>query len=126
MLETNVIKEHLSKTFCYKCGTSLEDAKITTISEIPVAVVAHAKCQNCEAESMVTITVRGSGAIPMLTDLTGAELKKFIGAKSITYDELLELHVLLKKKSICELMQKKEKNLEEKTKLSAEIENSQQ
>jgi hypothetical protein len=124
MLETNVIKEHLSKTFCYKCGTSLEDAKITTISEVPVAMVAHAKCQNCQAESMVTITVSGGGAIPMLSDLNGEELKRFLGAKSITYDELLDLHTLLKKKPICELMHIKEKHLEKKQKLYAGKENS--
>lgn len=121
MLETNVIKEHLAKTFCYKCGTSLEDAKITTISEIPIAMIAHAKCQNCEAESMVTITVAGGGAVPMLSDLTGEELKKFLGAKSISYDELIDLHLKLKKKTICELMQKKENYLEKKQQGSEKI-----
>ncbi len=126
MLESSVIKEHLSKTFCYKCGTSLEDAKITTISEVPVAVVAHARCKNCQAESMVTITIAGGGSVPMLTDLTGDELKKFIGAKSITYDESLDLHLLLKKKPICELMQKKDKILENKPESYAGKEKSQQ
>lgn len=126
MLETHVIKDQLSKTFCYKCGASLEDAKITTISEIPVATVAHAKCRNCKAESMVTITMAGGGAVPMLSDLNGEEINKFIGAKSITYDELLDLHLLLKKKTICELMQTKEKYLEKRTETYAGKEKSQQ
>lgn len=116
MLEKHFIKEHLAKTLCHKCGASLETAKLTTISEVPVALVAHAKCVNCQAESMITITLAGSGIMPVISDLTGQEIKKFIGAKSISYDELLDLHKMLQKNSICKLMQKKEQNSEKKQK----------
>lgn len=109
MLEKHFIKEHLAKTSCHNCGNSLEEAKLTTISEVPVAVVAHAKCVKCKAETMVTITSAGSGAIPVMSDLTGAEFKKFLGRKSVTYDELLDLHKILERKSICKLLQEKEK-----------------
>jgi hypothetical protein len=53
----------------------------------------------------------GAGAVPLISDLQGSELKKFIGLKSVTYEEILDLHVALKKESIWNLLQKKERSL---------------
>src|SRR5258708_1162434 len=103
MLEQKYIKEHLEKTLCYKCGSSLEGAKLTSITDAPVVLIAHAVCPKCQAESMVTITSTGSGSIPVISDLHGEEMKKFIGIKSTSYDELLRLHKLLEKKDIWSL-----------------------
>ena len=110
MIEKKFILENLQKTYCYKCGASLEGAKLVTITEAPIALVAHAVCVVCKAQSMVTITQTGSGTVPVQSDLTGEEFKKFIGAKTVSYDELLDLHVALKKKNIWNLMDKKDKN----------------
>ncbi|MFC1722018.1 hypothetical protein ACFL0C_00030 [Patescibacteria group bacterium] len=116
MLEKNYINEYLQKAYCYKCGTSLERAKLETITEAPIALVAHAVCAICQAESMVTITTTGSGVTPLISDLGVTEFKKFMGVRSVSYDELLDLHKLLKKKDICNLLDKKEKSLEKKHK----------
>ncbi len=104
MQETNFIKEYLQKTYCYKCGSSLEGAKLETITEAPIAFVAHAICSKCQAESMVTITSAGGGATPLISDLNVTEFKKFIGAKSVSYDELIDLHKELTKNNICNLL----------------------
>ena len=117
MLEKDYIKEYLQKTFCYKCGTSLGSAKLETIAEAPVALIAHAVCPKCQAESMVTITSAGGGASPMLSDLNVTEFKKFMGVKSVAHDELLDLHKILKRKSLWSLLVKKEKSLEKKQKI---------
>src|SRR3989338_3413855 len=100
MLEQKFIKEHLERTFCYKCGSSLEEAKLITITEAPIAMIAHAVCPKCQAESMVTITATGSGASPLVSDLTGEEFRKFLNEGSVTYDDLLSLHKSLAKESI--------------------------
>ena len=63
---------------------------------------------------MVTITTAGGGVTPLLSDLNVTEFKKFMRAKSVSYDELLTLHKMLKKKSICNLLDKKENFLERK------------
>jgi hypothetical protein len=109
MLENTYIKEYLQKTVCYKCGASLQGAKLETIKEAPIAFVAHAVCHQCQAESMVTITTSGGGATPLISDLDVKEFKKFMAVKSVSYDELLDLHKLLDKKDICSLLDKKEK-----------------
>lgn len=116
MLAKKFIIENLQKTHCYKCGASLESAKVVPISEMPIAWVAHAVCPICQAESMVTITPSGNGIMPVQSDLTGLEYKKFIGVKSVSYDELLDLHLALKREPIWNLLQKKDKNSEKKLK----------
>ena len=118
MLEKKFILENLQKTYCYKCGTSLEGAKLVTITEAPIALVAHAVCGICKAESMITITPAGSGIVPVQSDLTGVEFKKFIGAKSVNYDELLDLHIALKKKNLWKLLVTKDKKSVKKSKAS--------
>lgn len=111
MIEKKFIVENLQKAQCYKCGSSMGDAELVPITNAPVAWVAHAVCPICKAESMVTITSAGSGIMPIQSDLTGTEYKKFVGIKSVSYDELLDLHVALKKEPLWNLLQKKEKNL---------------
>lgn len=79
-----------------------------TITEAPIAFVAHAVCTKCQAESMVTITSTGGGATPLISDLDITEFKKFIGQRSVSYDDLLDLHKLLTKNNICNLLDKKD------------------
>jgi len=116
MLEKKFILENLEKATCYKCGTSLEGAKLVTITEAPIAVVAHAVCPICKAESMITITPTGSGIVPVQSDLTGQEFKKFVGSNAVSYDDLLDLHAALKKQNIWSLLVQKEKKQVKKLK----------
>ncbi len=112
MLEKKLLTESLQRICCHKCGSSMEGASIVTVNEAPASLIAHAVCSVCKAESMVTITPVGSGIMPVQSDLTGSEFKKFISAKAVSYDEVLDLHVALKKENIWNLMDKKEKYLE--------------
>jgi hypothetical protein len=126
MMETKQIRESLSRVVCYKCGKPLENSRFSTITSAPVALVAHVVCSECHAQSIVTLTTLGAGSVPLISDLRGSELKKFIGLKSVTYDEILDLHAALKKESIWNLLQKKEKSLEKVQKNSERKDRSQQ
>lgn len=112
MLENTHIREKLQKAFCPKCGASLEGAIIVPITSMPIASVVHTTCAVCKTQSMVTITHTGSIIMPVQTDLMGDEFNKFLGTKPVGYDELLDLHVALKKEKLWKLLQKKEKNSE--------------
>lgn len=103
------INEHLAKALCYKCGASLEGAKLTPISKVSMALIAHTVCPKCAAESIITITLAGSGIMPLISDLRGMEIEKFTGKSPTSYEELFELHSLLKGKNIWKLLQKKDK-----------------
>lgn len=108
MLEKKFIKENLEKTYCHKCGASLGSAKISPITEASIVMIAHAVCLQCQAESMVTITTSGTGSVPLISDMSSDEMKKFVHSKLITYDEIIDLHHTLKKENIWKLMHKKE------------------
>lgn len=107
ILSTN-LKTHLSKTLCPKCGSSLDTAKLVPITEMPVGILAHAVCIKCKSENMVRITSMGAGVMPLISDLQGREVKKFINTGNVTFEEVIELHKKLSKESICNLLQKKE------------------
>jgi hypothetical protein len=114
MLEKKFITESLQKTRCYKCGSTMERAKIIPITEAPLALVAHTVCATCQAEGMLTITPVGSGLMPIKSDLKGDEVKKFIDAKAVSYQELLDLHTTIKKEGIWKLLDKKDSKKEKK------------
>lgn len=116
MIENKNLKENLQNTICYKCGSSLEHAQLIPISEAPLALIAHAVCPKCRAESMLTITAIGNGVVPLVSDLKGSEIKKFLGAKSVSYDELLDLHEMLEKESLWNLLRKQEQSSEKNLK----------
>jgi hypothetical protein len=124
MLEKRFIKEHLERSSCYKCGSSLGGAKLLTISDAPVALIAHAVCPNCRSESMLTITPTGTGVMPLVSDLTGLEIKRYLTSSSLTYDDLLNLHKSLKKNSIWNLLRKKDKRSVKRSKISGKKEKS--
>jgi len=112
MLGKKQILENLQRTVCPSCGASLSGAQIDTIFEAQASFVAHAVCSSCSASSMVTITASGSGTIPVYSDLAGTEFKKFISQHAVNYDDVLNLHVALKKESLWNLLHKKEKKSE--------------
>jgi hypothetical protein len=114
MIETLHLKNHLAKAYCSKCGVSLGTAKLVPISDLPLGVIAHAVCENCNSENMVTITSVGTGVMAMASDLTSDEIKKFVSTSGVSYEEVLELHNRLKKESLWNLLQKKEHNSERK------------
>ena len=83
---------------------------------MPLVTIGHVICAKCQSQSMVALTMSGSGVTPMMTDLMSEEIVKFANLSEISYLELLDLHQALKKESLCKLMQKSENNLERKTK----------
>jgi hypothetical protein len=86
------------------------------VSESLVSLVAHATCPSCKAESMLTLTPTGSGVAPVYTDLTSSEIEKFTKRSVISYDDVLDLHLALKKEKLWNLLDKKEKNSAKRTK----------
>ena len=109
MLKNKQILQNLQGTKCPKCDASLSTAKIDTVFQANSSYIAHAVCSTCSASSMITVTPNGSGTVPIYSDLSGKEFKKFLTSSSISYDDVLDLHLLLKKETLWKLLHKIEK-----------------
>lgn len=114
MVDKQFIAEHLSKVRCQNCRMSMEHAELTVLTDLPTGMLAQAKCINCETESMLTITLTESGISPIYTDLTVEEIKNNSKFTTVTIDDVLEVHKILKKKPLWKLLQQKETFLEKK------------
>ena len=79
---------------------------------------AHVICPKCQAESMMAFTPGGVGVLPVYSDLMPNEVVKFMKLRSISYEELLDLHAKLKRSKVCNLMQKSEHTKEKQIKKS--------
>lgn len=110
MKETNQYKASLAKIICPTCGQSLEGSSHVSVSEVNLAAVLHVTCKHCKSKNMVTFTAMGTGVIPILSDLTNSEVRKYSHASKITFVDVLNVHDKLDKVSICNLLQKKEQN----------------
>lgn len=115
-MDKKVVKEHLIKAFCYKCGASLDGADVVPIADMHIFTTAHVTCRNCQAESMLTITPNGGGVLPIATDLTPEEIKTVFSKDPISSDEVINVHKALKKEKIWNLLQQKEVSLEKNPK----------
>ncbi len=116
MLDEKQIIEQLGKTNCYKCGANMGQARYTPLGKVATAAVVHTKCQSCEAESIITLTLGGQGVIPFISDLKVTEMAKFVLNKPTSYDDLFAIHKILKKGTLWKLLQRSEPLSENKTK----------
>lgn len=110
MIENELIKNQLTKATCPSCGKSLETAKLVTLNELPFVYIAHAMCSKCKSGNIVTVTSLGTGVVATLSDLTSREISKFLNKQAITYKHVINVHKLLKKNKLCNLLQIKEQN----------------
>ncbi|HAZ29449.1 TPA: hypothetical protein DCY43_01685 [candidate division WWE3 bacterium] len=117
MIQDEYIKSKLASTKCYKCGATLENGTFAVLNDrMPLVTIGHVVCAACHSQSMVTLTMAGSGIMPMMTDLESEEIIKFAGLSEIAYTDLLDLHKALKRESLCKLLHKKEKTSAKKIK----------
>lgn len=116
MLEREYLRNKLAEAKCYKCGTTLEGSVFAVLNDMPLMTIGHAVCSKCQSQNMVTLAITGNTSSPMESDLVSEEVAKFASMPKISYTELLDLHQALKKESLCKLLRKKERSLENKLK----------
>lgn len=110
------IAKQLDIIKCYNCMQPLGNGQVYLISQVPTAMISHVTCKNCNAQSLVTISFAGVAYMPIVSDLTSPEVKKFFGTSTVSIEELVDLHNLLKKGPIWKFLEKKEHNSVKKLK----------
>jgi hypothetical protein len=92
--------EHVAR-FCDRCGRPYSEKDVDILQQNDYSVVIHFNCPNCKARHLATfIKPLGiTSRVLVNTDLTIDELPKFAGKRSISTDDLLDVHEAMKQPS---------------------------
>lgn len=116
MVEFDYIKNQLATAKCYKCGEPLSNGVFALLNNnTPLVTIGHVVCARCNSQNIVTLTMGGNATAPVESDLTSEEVKVYADMKEVSYFELIKLHQVLKKESVCKLLRKSDKFLERRT-----------
>jgi hypothetical protein len=87
--------------YCDKCGRAYETDDVEILQKNDFSVIIHFGCPNCKARHLATfIKPLGiTSRVPVNTDLTIEELSQFAGKRSISSNDVLDVHELLKDSS---------------------------
>jgi hypothetical protein len=87
--------------FCDKCGTAYSTDDVNIIQNTGVSVIIHFSCHSCKSRNIATyIPPLGmSNRVPVNSDLTVGEIKKFANRDEVTLEEILKLYTHLKENS---------------------------
>lgn len=92
-MEKQLFSEFIQKANCIKCDSTLEDATVIPVVEMPSMTVLHITCKACKNEAMTTVTPSGETAtMDINTDLKASEIKKFLNSGPITDQDILSLY----------------------------------
>lgn len=85
-------------SFCPLCQSKQSAMEANILEETDESHLIHLRCQNCQTAilALVTITPLGLSSVGMITDLSVIDAQKFKEAESLEYDEIIDLHLLLK------------------------------
>lgn len=87
--------------FCDKCGTPYVLEDINIIQNTGILAIIHFSCHNCKSKNMATFVapLGMSNRVPINTDLSVKEIKKFANKKEVSPEEILEIYMKLKKEA---------------------------
>ncbi|MDP3970767.1 MAG: hypothetical protein Q8P90_03630 [bacterium] len=89
---------------CAICGISHRSIQTTIINNTNDTELIHIRCGACKGSIVALIfnTGKNISSIGVITDLSEKDIMKMKNNKSITHDELMQLHQELTNKNICE------------------------
>ena len=95
MVEEGTIKKLMASAKCSACGQGYETGNIDVLGHHEDLWFLSVFCPECGARYLVAAVVGEEKVSEVITDLTGAELKKFRGASGLTVNEVLDMHNFL-------------------------------
>lgn len=119
-MNPKILARFLNHTYCHQCGAILKEAEVTLLFESPVVSVAHIQCAGCGGETLATLSIGGCSVTDVRTDLSPSEVRRFFNAPSVSVDDVLDLHELLQKGEVWQVLEREEeKSWGKKSKRSA-------
>jgi len=95
-VEDNFIKRLMTSIKCSVCDQYYETDNISILGHQEDLWFLRVSCSACHSQYLVAAIIKEDGVPKLATDLTEAELDKFMNATVLTADEMLDMHKFLK------------------------------
>lgn len=84
--------------YCDKCGKAYDVNDVEILQNTDYSIIIHFSCKNCKARHLATFIrpLGVSSRMPVNTDLSIQELAKFAGKRSVSSNDILDVHESLK------------------------------
>ena len=96
LMEDGVIKRVIASMKCGACGQRYEQDNIGVLGHQEDLWFLRVSCSACHTQYLVAAVIREGKAPEVITDLTEAELDKFMNAGGLTADEIIDMHNFLR------------------------------
>ena len=95
-MEEGLIKRLMASIKCSVCGQRYEVDNINILGQQEDLWFLSASCPACHTRCLVAAVIREGRVPEVTTDLTEAELGRFMNVGKTTADEVLDMHNFLK------------------------------
>ena len=96
MVEESLIKKLMASMKCGVCGQRYEADNISVLAHQDDLWFIGALCSACNTQCLVAAIVKEDKVTEVITDLTEAELDKFVGVDMVRANDVLDMHDFLK------------------------------
>ncbi len=89
-------------TRCPFCSADYNLDSAQVIGEENDATMVYVACSECESSIVAVVAMSGLGVVSLglVTDMTAEDTKRFVGASSMTSNDLLSIYELLKDQGV--------------------------
>jgi hypothetical protein len=91
------LEEQFGSYFVCSCGAPFDKTRFEIVKESESSLVAHYTCARCQREHVLFYGLGAAVAAVVQTDMEPHEAKKFLGATSISADNVLEVRDYFRK-----------------------------
>ena len=95
-MDDRMVRELMTTVNCAVCGRRYAADNISILYHQNELWFISVSCGSCHTKGMVAALIKEGGEAQFVTDLTEAELARFIEGPPISGDDVLELHDFLK------------------------------
>ena len=95
-MDEGIIKNLMTSIECSSCGHSYEIDNIEVLGNYEDLWFLKISCSVCQTQYLVAAVITEEKVPEIVTDLTKAELDKFMSVGKLTADEVLDMYSFLK------------------------------
>ncbi len=96
VIDESLIKKLVASIKCGVCGQPYESDSVSVLSQEEDSWFLRVSCPVCQTRCLVVAIIKEGKALEIITDLAEVEIDKFRNGTTLTADDVLDMHNLLK------------------------------